>query len=454
MPGRSTVGMRTVKTHWRWVNSPPASATPGAAAGQSTARHGTDQHFYRAQNGFKPTGYRAADTEHMRLAEIIALRGTVCAGLLVTMTERCPLSCGHCSSASTLDGRDLDAAQLLAFLATFTAQDRPEVVMLTGGEPMMRPELVAEAAATARVSGARTAVLTGAFFARTGRIPGRIRDTISTLDHFSVSLDAFHEREVPRAEVFALLRLVLDLGVATSLHIVGSNSEDPYLAEVTSAVRATFGTEVPMLVSEVRGIGRGSALATGPPATDVASAAPCSMAAWPVLTPDGVFTACCNQDVVDGRDRPEHLVLGRLGERWQRVRGRATGCGLLRMVRTVGPVHIANRIPLGVPGERDACTACTGLDRHTGSGSWADEVGSGPAGELLERAALAKYAQAGAEGFVRRYGSPRYARLVGDQDRADPVDHQAQIVDGVEVVVLAQRQVGGAEAEQIGGSGR
>lgn len=361
----------------------------------------------------------------MRLAEIIALRGTVCAGLLVTMTERCPLSCGHCSSASTLDGRDLDAARLLAFLATFTAQDRPEVVMLTGGEPMMRPDLVAEAAAVARVSGARTAVLTGAFFARTGRIPDRIRGTIAAVDHFSVSLDAFHEREVPRAAVFALLRLVLDLGVATSLHIVGRDADDPYLAEVTSAVLDAFGADVPMLVSEVRGIGRGRALAAGPAATDVAGVAPCSMAAWPVLTPDGVFTACCNQDVVDGRDRPEHLNLGALGEPWQRIREQTTGCGLLRMVRTVGPVHIANRIPLGAPAVRDACTACRGLDRRAGPGRWAAEVGSGPAGALLEQAALVKHAHTGAEGFVRRYGSPRYAQLVGV-----------------------------AEAEQIGGSGR
>ena len=349
----------------------------------------------------------------MELAELIGLRPVPCAGLLLTLTRRCPLSCAHCSTSSTTVGEEPGAEQLRAFVGSFTADNRPEAVMLTGGEPLLRPGLVYELATSARASGTRSVLLSGMFFARGGRIPPPVLRAIGAVDHFSASLDVFHEREVPRADVFRVMRQVRDTGVAISFHLAGTGPDDPYLAEVTSAVRHTFGAEVPMLVSEVRGIGRGRALAGRPAATDVAGAAPCSMAAWPVLTPDGVFTACCNQDVVDGRDRPEHLNLGRLGETWPRLRERATGCGLLRMVRTVGPVHIANRIPLGAPGPVDACTACTGLDRRTGAGRWAAEIGRGPAGELLERAALAKHAQAGAEGFVRRYGSPRYARLVG-----------------------------------------
>ncbi|WP_279581257.1 radical SAM protein [Fodinicola feengrottensis] len=176
----------------------------------------------------------------MRLAEMMALRQVIGAGALVTVTERCPLSCAHCASAATLAGRQLDATALLRFLSTFTAKCRPEVLMLTGGEPLTRPRLVVEAARLVRSAGTRTAVLSGAFFAQGKGIPPSIREVARAVDHFSLSLDVFHEREVARENVFGALHDLLRSGVATSLHVVGTGPDDPYLAEVSEEVVARF----------------------------------------------------------------------------------------------------------------------------------------------------------------------------------------------------------------------
>lgn len=66
-----------------------------------------------------------------------------------------------------------------------------------GGEAMLRPGLVFDLATRARAVGCRVTALSGLFFATSHRIPGDIYRAIVALDHFSVSIDAFHEREVP-----------------------------------------------------------------------------------------------------------------------------------------------------------------------------------------------------------------------------------------------------------------
>ncbi len=349
----------------------------------------------------------------MRLAEMMALRQTICAGALVTLTQRCPLHCAHCSATATPRGAQLDADGLLGLLATFTAECRPEVMLLTGGEPLTRPELVIQAARTARAAGTRTAVLSGAFFARREPDSPLLRRIARAVDHFSLSLDVFHEREVPRPNVFAALRALLRLGVATSLHLVG---DDGYLAEVTGEITDLFGADVPMLVSQVRPVGRAAAwLRSAVPngnGDDNGDGAvePCAMAAWPVIAVDGAITACCNQDVVDGRARPEHLVLGELGTTtWAQVCERARRGPLLRMIRTVGPAHVAARAGCAVG---DYCTTCHRLGAAPDAVAWARRVGGGVVGELLQNLAIRRAEDNGAVALVRRHGGGDYAHLI------------------------------------------
>jgi hypothetical protein len=350
----------------------------------------------------------------MHLSELLEQRWEICAGLLVCVTERCPLSCAHCSASATPSGRTLDRGDLLRFLGTLEAGGPPDVVMFTGGEPLLRPGLVLDAAGAARRSGARTAVLSGAFFAvgRQGAMPPAIERVARAVDHFSVSLDAFHEREVPRRDVFALLDSLVRMGTATSLHVLATGPDDRYPDEVSAQVRRRFGDAVPMLVNEVRAIGRGTRLAgrTEAGAVHPGIPAPCAMAAWPVVAPDGAVVACCEQDAVDGRSRPEHLCVGDLAaSSWLDVRERMTTSPTLRALRTTGPVFLAERagcVPNGY------CATCHRIEDSQEKREWVERVGRGPAGELLQKAAISLGAASGAAALVRRYGSSRHADLV------------------------------------------
>ncbi|MYX71623.1 radical SAM protein, partial [Streptomyces sp. SID3915] len=276
----------------------------------------------------------------MELGELVGRRPFPAAGLLLGLTRRCPLSCAHCSTGSDLTVREApDAGRLVRFVGSFTSENRPDVVMLTGGEPLLLPGLVEELSALARRAGSRTALLSGMFFARSRHIPAPILRAITGVDHFSASLDVHHEREVGRADVFRALHRIREAGVAVSFHLTGTGASDPYLADLTRDVEEEFGGQVPSLVNEVRPFGRAASWAGPARGTpDAGAASPCSMAAWPVVAFDGAVLACCNQDTVDLRPAPAHLYLGHIAtDDWAAVRRRALESPVLRMIRTVGP---------------------------------------------------------------------------------------------------------------------
>ena len=351
----------------------------------------------------------------MELDELVSLRPVPGAGLLVTVTNRCPLNCAHCSASSTPTGQEPDAAALTAFVESFQSGHAPRVMMLTGGEPLLRPGLVVELARRAQAAGTRTAVLTGAFFAVREGLADPIRDVIDAVDHFSVSIDAFHEREVPRASAFRLLHRVLERGTAASIHAIGSTPDDGYLDELADDVHRAFDGAVPILASTLRPVGRAALWVSAEPATTHPRTLPCAMAAWPVVAPDGTVLACCNQIVVDRRPAPAHLRLGHIAQDgWERIEAAALASPMLRLIRTTGPEYLAR---LTAPRERadlplGHCVSCRALDPAKLAGHDAVRLAAGPAGRLLDLESARRQVEAGAEDFLRRHASGRHAALV------------------------------------------
>jgi Radical SAM superfamily len=360
----------------------------------------------------------------MHLAELLACRPVPASAVFAALTRRCPLRCRHCSTMSgpALSGPAAGqppAALLRRFVSTFTAADHPEFLLLTGGEPLLRPGLVRTLAETARTAGTRTYVLTGAFFAERGHVPAPIRTALESVDHVAVSVDVFHEAQVPRDRVFRLVHQLLAIGRDASLQACGTGPDDPYLAALTSDVRREFGDRVPMLVTTVRPAGRARTwlrapgpAAPEPPAPPEPTAAPCELLSWPVVAFDGTVAACCNQDVLDARPVPAHLRLGHISSvTWPEVRRACESSAALRALRTRGPLQLAHRF--ADPGEvsgRGYCATCRSLPARALRGAEAEAAR--PAAQLIEQQAIALQQAAGPAGFARRHGDPSRAGLV------------------------------------------
>jgi len=311
----------------------------------------------------------------MHLLDILALRSRPGAGVYLSVTQRCPLSCAHCSTSSNMRGVQIDEDPYLRFVASMHSNEPPTIIFITGGEPLIRPGLVSRITDLAHANGSSVVVLTGAFFVRHEPTPpAQITATIEQLDHIMVSLDAFHEREVPRRNMLLLLQRCLDYGLDVSVQLTGMDAADPYLVDAIHDIRDYTEDRVPIFVGLVSPMGRARDLPLSQSSASMTAGIvplqaprmtdpwPCPYLAWPVFTWDGVVTACCNQDVVTG-PAPAHLTLAdRKSPRWAQVRDRTLTNPLLRAIRTYGPKYVAARFtPDETQAFDDYCTACSRL---------------------------------------------------------------------------------------------
>jgi len=346
--------------------------------------------------------------------DVLALRPVPAGALFLALTRRCPLSCVHCSTNSMLTSEEHEGEMFQRLVDSFTVDDRPEVILMSGGEALLRPKLVRQLAESARSVGCSSQVLSGMFFARGRRIPPPILRAIEAVDHFSASLDYYHEREVSRAEVFRTLDEVIALGKDVSLHIVGLGDDDPYVAGLVADIRRHFDDRVPILVGRVGATGRArewldvrESSARGEIAAD-----PCTIANWPLVAFDGAIVGCCNQDVVDRRPVPAHLLLGHAAEDdWPVVRERYLRSTLMRGVRLFGPEYVADRFGEIVDCE-GYCETCVKLSTDATLERRLAEVLARPTTEYVARQVELMQRSGGALAFARRAGSAKYAELI------------------------------------------
>jgi hypothetical protein len=316
----------------------------------------------------------------------------------------------------------LPAAALLRFAQTFTPGDHPQFLLLTGGEPLLRPGLIRELALTARSAGTRSYVLTGAFFARSPRFPSAITEALESVDHVCVSIDAFHEERLPREHAFRVLRAALEAGRDVSVQTCGTEPDDPYLADLIRQLVTEFGGRVPVLVSRLHAVGRAREWLAGsradrpvasPPAVSApVPASPCDLVSWPVVGFDGTITACCNPEVVDSGE-PAHLRIGHVRSMtWPQVRQAVISSPMLRGLRTRGPLRLAGRH--GGPGGADEgyCRTCQLLSSRPDVIAAAEADAARPQFALIERQAVIAHQAAGAAAFAGRHGDPAWAGAV------------------------------------------
>lgn len=351
----------------------------------------------------------------MHLMEILQLRSRPASAIFLGLTRRCPLTCRHCSTNSLMTSDEHPEEIFTRFVGTFTESDHPELVLMSGGEALLRPRLVERIARRCAEVGTRTYLLSGMFFARNGAIADPIRAAIDAVDHFAASLDVFHEEQVSRSAVLDVLGRLAAAGKDVSLQLVGLGDDDPYLAEATAQARAELDDRVPMLVGLVGSVGRAAQwMETRDRLTHqplVVTADPCGLAAWPIVGFDGTVVACCNQSLVDNpATLPAHLRLGHATQDdWPAIRSRSRDTPMLRIVRTYGPALAAERGE--APISNDYCGTCAGLSA-AGPQHWAGQFVSSPNFPVLEETVRKMQDDAGPVSFASRHGSRRYASLI------------------------------------------
>ncbi|NEO33064.1 MAG: radical SAM protein [Symploca sp. SIO3C6] len=305
----------------------------------------------------------------MHLAEIWRSRLSLAKGIYLTLTRRCPLSCAHCSTNSTLESEEISAEKLIKFVKTFTSTDKPEIVLLTGGEALLRPDLVIQLADIAHSVGSKVYLLSGMFFASGNKfIPRKIYDAILSVDHFVASLDVFHEAQVPKMSIFKVFEKLCSQDRDVSFQLTSFGKDDPYLKSTVAEIREYFQDQVPILVANISSIGRAKEWlpkSTTETKLKFGDPNPCFISTWPVVAFDGSVVACPHQPVVDG-PAPKHLLLGNVAvDDWRTIKKRFLNSSMLRAIRMFGPEYIAQKYSSHKSCEQGYCSSCLGLSRDT-----------------------------------------------------------------------------------------
>lgn len=352
----------------------------------------------------------------MHLVEILRYRTVPAAGLFLALTRRCPLSCAHCSTASSLSSEQYGEEPFRRVVDSFTAEEHPQLLYMSGGEALLRAGLVHDLAVAAAAVGTRSVVLSGMYFARDGHLmTPTVRRAVSKVDHFAASLDQFHEREVSRREVFDALHRIRELVPAASLQVAGMTADDPYLLRLIDDVRREFDDTLPLFVDLVGRVGRAREWMAEPdrtasaPATDVLE--PCYLTSWPLVHYDGTVFACCSQEAV-ARNRAPHLVLGHAAhDPWPVLAERIVNRRMLHGIRLFGPRELRRRFGDGESGT-GYCQACVRLADDPALRTEVDRYFDSPTGRSLALVARQLAERAEVETFVSMYGSAPHGELV------------------------------------------
>lgn len=321
----------------------------------------------------------------MRWTDVLATRADPGGGVFVPITRRCPLHCAHCSTNSSLASESAEEHRFHSFVDSFTAASSPGVVWFTGGEPYLRPNLLEQLAKKCHDVGATTVVTTGLYFGRKGRIPASLWPALRCIDFITVSIDRWHESEVPRESSFQAIQRLLDDGLSVGLQVTIESPEDPYLGELVEAVEQRFQHSVGVFVAILKPAGRGASLVGRPNSPQrgerhgpVPQA--CGGLSWPVFGfTDRQANACCNQLAIDLK--ASHLSLPGT---WPDLVARITHDPVLRVIQTLGPRVLADEIDDGISAANDHCGTCLSLRDRSELHEAADRILHRPSWEIAE----------------------------------------------------------------------
>ncbi|MEI5097512.1 radical SAM protein [Streptomyces sp. PmtG] len=255
--------------------------------------------------GPRPAAHDTAPAP-LKHQDVLTIRRTRGASVLLFLTDRCPVGCAHCSVDSRPDSpRITDFDLLTAIVERLAALPRTSLVGISGGEPFVERRGLTLAVRHLADAGKRVVIYTSGFWARSARAPRWIDEVLRRTSAVYLSTDAHHvdsqgpERFVNAARVIA--------GHGRPL-VVQCVDEGDALADTRASLAHALGPHWHHHAELVptRGLphGRGAAHYAWTARTPGRDFGRCDVVDAAVVRYDGRVTACCNESVIMGAGPP------------------------------------------------------------------------------------------------------------------------------------------------------
>ncbi|MEV4612769.1 radical SAM protein [Kitasatospora sp. NPDC049258] len=303
----------------------------------------------------------------MRLDQVLTLRRTPGASVLLYLTDRCPVGCAHCSVSARPDSPGpVDLALLGELLAGLVARPGLRAVAVSGGEPFAERRALTLAVDQLHAAGLTVVLFTAGHWAGP-RTPAWIAGLLRKAGTVFLGVDGYHLARLGRERLRRAVRAVAEAGGHPVLQVIDQPGRLDFarslLAEEFGAdwsVRAELYPTAPLAA------GRGAGLFPPPAPRPAAGFGPCLPARAPTVRYDGTVTGCCNETVITGggpaalrRRVTDAAGLGAALDGYARS-------PLLRILATTGPGPLAALPGFGAlaTGEHaGVCEACWSAHR-------------------------------------------------------------------------------------------
>jgi hypothetical protein len=238
----------------------------------------------------------------LKLAAVEAARTTRGCSLLIFLTDRCPVGCGHCSVDSRRDSPSISDYGLFADLVGAICADPDlQVVGISGGEPFIERRGLTLAVEALAGAGKDIVAYTSGVWARRGEPPGWIRAVLASASCIFLSTDAFHADAIGAARFVSAARAVAAAGTPLVVQVIDQPEQ---VADAKRLLNTAFGDDWPsraeLSLTRPLPYGRATGLFQLPELRPAQSLGRCASLRAPVVRYDGRVIACCNEKVIMG----------------------------------------------------------------------------------------------------------------------------------------------------------
>jgi organic radical activating enzyme len=233
-------------------------------------------------------------------AALDAVRRTRGRSVLLFITDRCPVGCGHCSVDSRRDSRTISDFALFGEILDWICEESSiQVVGISGGEPFVERRGLSLASRRLAKAGKQQVLYTSGVWATSPKPSAWIREVLGRCGCVYLSTDAFHARQIADERYVRAARSIAEAGAWIVVQVLGIERMREHAEELLErAFGRGWGEHAELVSTSPVTSGRGANVFERGKQTPGHAFGPCSLATSPVLRYDGLVTGCCNESVI------------------------------------------------------------------------------------------------------------------------------------------------------------
>lgn len=267
--------------------------------------------------------------------------------LAMMVTRRCNMTCAHCSVESGPHIKVEPSFEELRDRITAAAESGVHLMLLTGGEPMLREKDVLALVRHARRCGMNASVVTNGFWGGTPALAARVvrRLQQAGIVSFTISPDRYHAPFQGMEHALNIARAARAARVPLNVNLTRAGTDDDLDAAVSALEREpAVNAHVHVRFYDVQPVGRGRSL----PSLRAENEGACVACRIAAVTDDGRVTACNGPSYFSAPGSP--LVLGSLADRpLSALLDQHASDPILETIRTFGVGRLRDEL-LQIPG--------------------------------------------------------------------------------------------------------